>query len=478
MIYDKKTFWKSLAILVGVMGLMYVSGGAGFVIVVPFAFVAFFKKKPESVLFWVTVTISMMMGNQTLMPKNVIFALSQRGLLMAFGCLMMMQLLGHRKSPVVLPLLLMIPYVLFAIFPSALGWSPIISYLKLILFFVIYLAFWGVSNQVAVMPRPDPTKLRAMALAVFAFFLIGSICLIPFPAIGQLSGEEYVEAMLRGQEMVSLFKGMTMHSQSLGPIVSILAVFVFTDWVFGVRKFSKLYAILLLCCPILSYMTSSRTAMGSLLLGFLFASFCLVRERGIGARWRGKVKNAVFAVVGCCIIAVVAVPAARDSVARVAMKWDRHATASDFTMEQALVSRQGKMDEALYNFKKSPFIGNGFQVSEDMADQRRKSWKEYLSAPVEKGVWVTAVLEETGIIGMVLLFMFIVVAGFKLLALRAYVSLSVLFTMFVLNLGEFTMFSISYTGGLAWLFVFVGATMDALRLRDTQEFRFTMKPYC
>ncbi len=348
---------------------------------------------------------------------------------------MMLQLLGGRKSPIVSPFLLLLPYVLFAVLPSMLGWAPVISYLKLVLFFVIYVGFWGVANQVAIMPRLETSKLRAMALAVAVFFLIGSILLIPFPAISQLSGEEYVEAMLRGREAISLFKEMTMHSQALGPIVSVFAVFIFSDWVFGVRRFSWTHAILLTCCPVLSYMTSSRTAMGSLILGLLFVCFCVMRERGVGARWRGKVKNAIFASIGFAFIAIIAIPAARDSVVRFALKWDRNTVASDFTMERALKTRQGKIDSTLSNFEKSPLIGNGFQVSEDMVGQRRKSWKEYLSAPIEKGVWITAVLEETGVIGMGLLLLFAIGGGLKLMSQRAYISLSLLFTVFVVNLG-------------------------------------------
>ncbi len=72
MIYDKKIFWKCLSVLIGIVVLMKVTGGAGFVIVVPFAFAAFFRKKPDAVFFWVMVTISMLMGNQNLMPKDIV----------------------------------------------------------------------------------------------------------------------------------------------------------------------------------------------------------------------------------------------------------------------------------------------------------------------------------------------------------------------------------------------------------------------
>ena len=66
----------------------------------------------------------------------------------------------------------------------------------------------------------------------YFFFILGSIVLIPFPAISQLSGAEYVEAMKRGGAL-SLFKGMTMHSQSLGPCVAVIFSVLFADFVFS-----------------------------------------------------------------------------------------------------------------------------------------------------------------------------------------------------------------------------------------------------
>ena len=86
------------------------------------------------------------------------------------------------------------------------------------------------------------------------------------------------------------------------------------------------------------------------------------------------------------------------------------------TFENVLSSRQGLIDHAIKNFHESPWIGNGFQVSEKQKDMRIVSWKQLLAAPIEKGVWVVAVLEEGGIFGMALFCLFLLIAFYCLLS--------------------------------------------------------------
>jgi len=68
--------------------------------------------------------------------------------------------------------------------------------------------------------------------------------------------------------------------------------------------------------------------------------------------------------------------------------------------EEMMATRQGLIDRAMYNWRKKPLIGNGFQVSDEMQYEHRKGFADYLSAPIEKGVWISAVLEEGGVIGL------------------------------------------------------------------------------
>ncbi len=468
MIYDKKFLYRTIGILIALVALLKVTSGAGYLLVLPIAFGAFFQKKPETVLFWVAVSMTMVMGNNYLMPKSSIFMLSQRIMVMSFGLLIILQMAAKKKATSVKPFLFLLPYLFFMILPSSMGWMPLISFLKLSLFVIVYSAYLGISNEAALSSRASLPKMRAMLLAIAAFYIVGSILLIPFPAISQLSGQAYLDAIRSGRNVTSLFKGMSLHSQALGPMITMISIFLFADWVLAVRRWSWLHAGLFFLCPILIYKTSSRTAMGSFIFGILCVAYCVARERGIGARWRGKVKSAIGVFLLLLMVAVAVVPSLRDAVARYAMKWDQNAVAADFNVEGALVTRQGAIDSQLDNFKKKPVFGNGFQVAEYTAYQKLNSWKDYLSSPVEKGVWVTAILEEGGVVGMILFLSFLILAGFYLLAYRAYMALSMLVTMMVLNLGEFTLFSISAVGGFSWMLVFIAAAVDALRLRDDQ----------
>ncbi len=465
-VIDKREFWRNVMIFLFIMGLMFASGGAGFSVAIPFAFTAFLQRKSDRSLFWMGVSIAALMGNQFLMPKDMIFMIAQRVITMAFGCMMMLELVNVKIVPAVKPFLLLIPYLLFSIISSAFGWSPIVSYLKLFLFFVVYLAYLGVANQIALQSRSQLPHLRGVVLMIAAFFIVGSIAVLPFPGISQLTGEDYLAAIASGRTVLSLFKGVTVHSQALGPMIAVLTTFIFADWLLSVRKFSWMHFGLLLLCPYLLYRTSSRTAAGSMLVGFAIVTFCLLKERGIGRRWRAKVIPIILAGGFLLVVAAMIVPSTRDKIVQFALKQSMSVSASDFNTEDAFVSRQGLFDLALHNFKKSPIIGNGFQVSIHMENQKAKSLKDYLTAPIEKGVWIVAVLEETGAIGMFLLLTFLIASIARLMKGRCYITVSLLVTFFVLNLGEFSMFSMSNIGGFCWMFIFIGAAFDTLRLRD------------
>ncbi len=469
MIYDKKTFWKSILAIVATMVLMTVSGGTGYVLVLPLALMAFFQKKADAVLFWIIVSMAILMGNHTLMPKNMVFMISSKLIFLMFGFIMLLSLATHRKVPSVSPFGLLIPYLMFMVIPSSFGWSPIISLLKLLLFWLVYVALIGVTNDVSLQSRSNMPIVRSMIMAVAAFVIVGSILLIPFPGISQMTGEEYMNAIKSGAGVKSLFKGITWHSQTLGPMVAFLAVFIFADWVLCVKRFSWLHAILLGLCPVLLYKTSSRTAMGSVLIGIAMIAMCMMKERGIGIRWRAKVKSAMFAVAGLAVIAIVVVPSLRDSITRFALKTAGDVQVQDFTVEDAMFTRQGLIDRGMYNFRQSPLIGNGFQVSYEMQYTKIKSLRDAVSAPVEKGVWIPAILEEGGVVGMFLFLVFVIGVSVKLYASKSYMAFSLFITLIIMNLGEFTFFSMSGVGGFLWTIIFIGAAFDTLRLRDNKR---------
>ena len=111
--------------------------------------------------------------------------------------------------------------------------------------------------------------------------------------------------------------------------------------------------------------------------------------------------------------------------------YGEEARAGDFSMEYAMGMRQFLIDAQIYNFKKSPYIGNGVQVSEEMAYTKTTSFKDLISAPIEKGVWVTAVLEEDGVIGFTILVLFILGAILTMLRRGACTGVTVLSALVV-----------------------------------------------
>ena len=467
-VYDKGALVKSLLILIGTAVLMKATGGAGFLLVVPLVLSTLMMRRADKLFFYILLTTAMLVANPNVVPKDVVFGISQRVLMMILGVVMSVQLLGSRLSRYTKPILGIFPYVLFMIIPSAMGWSPKISFLKLFLFTMIFLAYFGVANQAAQSRSLYGGVVRSEMLAVAIFFIAGSVALIPFPGIGQLRGDQFLD----NPNATSLFMGMTSQSQALGPAISALAVILLGDLLFSVKKPDKLYLALLLCCPILIYKTSSRTGMGSFLLGLGYVVWLFMRAKGIGSRWRGKVMSIATTVVLLCVLVVVAVPSVRSGAIRFALKVSGESK-RELSAENVLSSRQGKIDECLANFHKKPLIGNGFQVSENMAYNRDKGGL-ILSAPIEKGVWIYAVLEEGGAIGFVLFAGFLLFTIHTLAKRRCYIGAGCLFVCALTNLGEFTFFSMTYMGGFIWSMVFAGVAMDVQRIR--QETRGAFRP--
>lgn len=464
-VFDTKAFFKTTFVLLVITALQMATSGNAYVFMVPIAIFAILTRRVEQMTFWLMCSVLLIIGNKYFMPASPAFLIAQRGMFAFMGLVSLMQITSRRSNPIVAPFLWMFLYIFYMAIVSAAGWNPTISYLKLILFSAIYLAYYGVANLAGQSHRFDERVVRSIILAVCAYLILGSIALIPFPALGQLSGEEFDASLRAGHDVVSLFKGMTMHSQTLAPVMASTFALLFADLVINVRKMNVFYLVLLLLCPYLIYMTSSRTGMLALMAGIAVPSYCVVRMRGIGVRWRGKVKSALFVLFAAAFVAFAAVPQVRDSVVRFALKWNKDARASDFTVTDAVSSRQGLIDSALDNFKKSPVIGNGFQVSEAYASLRRSTLKDLLSAPIEKGVWLTAILEEGGFVGFMILVGFYLCLGLTLLRRGAYTGLTTLSVLLFANMGEFTMFSMSAMGGYAWAMVFVGVAMDCARIR-------------
>lgn len=464
--YNPKIIWRSLLMIGFVVLLTKPTNGLGFIGVVPFVLGAMNRNKPEKLFLWLMIMILSLVAGAWLIPKSTSFYIVQRCLLVWIACVSITQSAGQKRCAALMPFLGIFFYAAYMVIPSVVGWCPIVSCLKLVLFTITILAFYGMALRVATSSKLDPTAIRSVFLAVAIFFLIGSVCSIPFPAISVMR----FDPLRDGPAPVSLFQGLANHSQCLGPLVSMISLTLFADLVFSIRRWDKLYLILLLCAPILIFKTSSRTAMGSFVIGIGILMFVFLKARGLLPQWRSKVVGAVSCIMILCLATAFAVPSVRDKAFRFIVKWnDSTVSNSQVTLSDITKSRQGLMDSAMENFRKSPMIGNGFQVLEYMKYIKYTEIKQLLSAPVEKGVWVTAILEEGGALGLFIFTIFSVFIFFTSIKRQAYTGATLYCVMIVSNFGEFTMFSMSYLGGFMWGCVFAGIAMDITRLRADQR---------
>lgn len=216
--------------------------------------------------------------------------------------------------------------------------------------------------------------------------------------------------------------------------------------------------------------------MGTFVLGAGFAFYCFLQTRSVKRSWHGKVVQIAFLgglVLGALILGS---SAGREKIVRFVVKQRDKDAAVQLTREGVMSSRQGKIDEGLANWRKSPAIGNGFQVSEDMKGFSISSLRSVLSAPVEKSVWFAAVLEEGGALGFGLFVVFLLCAIPTLIKRKAYIGATLFFSLICGNCGEFTFFSMSGGGGLQWGMVFIGIILDEQRLRRGQRAAFNAQP--
>lgn len=468
--YDLKALRKYTLMLLGMVAAVKVTGGFAMLAVPLFVIFAMTKRQPIELMFWVLFMMLYSCGNRAIFISNFIVVMTQRATLIMLTFMMAGQAFGKREARMTSPFWGILAYILWEFGISMQGFQPIVSYLKLVLFVCIFFAMMGVAVHVNVSSRVNAKILRSALLSFMIFMIIGSFLIIPIPSLSLMANKGDIERMLAG-ESISLFCGFSSHSQALGPMLGIFGTFLFADLVFSIKKWDPLYVVMLLICPILIYKTSSRTGMGTFIAGMGFVSFCVLQARGMGTHWKNRVVSTLIVCSIAFVAAILAVPSLREGAMRYALKWtgDKDASKETLTMETVVKSRQSLIDVSVYNFKKNPILGNGFQVSEEMAHTKYGSISKLLSAPIEKGVWIYAIPEEGGVVGMILFSGWLVFLFPTLIKRRAYVAAATFFTFAFANLGEFSFFSMSYVGGLYWSLALAASSLDVQRLKSDKE---------
>ena len=142
--------------------------------------------------------------------------------------------------------------------------------------------------------------------------------------------------------------------------------------------------------------------------------------------------------------------------------------------EAVTSSRQGLIDESMYDFRRNPMLGSGFQVAEYTAEQVARSGSGLvISAPIEKGVLPVMVLGETGVIGAVVFAIFLISFYTTSCSRRLYVTAALFTVLLATNMGEATFFSPGGGGGVLWTISIIGGyciDMQLARERKSREY--------
>ena len=436
---------------------------------------AFSSKLGWALVFFVLIPFFVIL-NSGVMPKaSPVVGVSLRIGPLLIG--LVLAILGaSREGRHRLPFVGIIPFMLAALISSVDGWMPYVSYLKWINFVVFLFGIWFGTQNLQHRPA-DVFLLRSFFLAMAVVIVFGSILLIPFPSISYATSLMYVlrdggEALaeevfreMRLDGLKTLFCGITNHSQALGGLLVGLFPLVLCDMLFVERRFCALHVGLIVTMLPLIYMTRSRMALVSFVGSLLLVTFYTARRVQMSAMLRRKLGHGLAVGLTLLIIAAIGMQIQSGVMSHWVRKTDSTEVDRRSLGEALTSSRMGLMEYGLWEFRRSPLIGSGFQVAEYTRDRLEGQKGLIISASIEKGVLPVMVLGETGILGAVCFLFFLFSFYYTCSQRRYFVTITMFSILLVSNLGEATFFSPGGGGGIGWMICVVGGfTLDTLLL--------------
>lgn len=485
--FYKKSF-KILAILLLVIGAARVTAGVALVAVVLVGVFASFRNRRgvaicSYMVFPFLLAVSPFVSPKTGMVWSYVIRFGHLAIAMAL--ILSAGRTGHGSNR--LPFGMMFPFLLSACVGSATGWLPMVSYMKLVNFTFFLAALWVGTQNLQNRPH-DLQTIRAFLFAVVLFFILGSALVYPFPQISfatTLRGSEFFDDAQQAaavyREIVAsggktLFCGITNHSQTLAAVSVLCCLWTLCDLVFVERRMRVLHLVLVLLALPMLYMCRSRVAFITMVAGMLMISFYTVQKVNVPFLVRKQLRSGLAAL----IVAIGAALAIGEVDNGMVSRWLRKTNdveGDTRSLSEAMTSsRQGLMEYSMYEFRRNPLWGSGFQVAE-YNRAMVKGQGLVLSASIEKGVLPVMVLGETGIVGSLLFLVFLV--SFYVTASRRclYVTITMFTAMFVANLGEAMFFAPGGDGSLMWMLTVVGGfAIDTVLLYERRINKIAASP--
>lgn len=408
-------------------------------------------------------------GTSMLIGRLGVFALAVLSMVVGTGR-------GGEKEKI--PLWGLYAYLVCAVVSSVDGWFPLISFLKILNFLLMLIGISFISKTMQF--RDQDLMLVRAAMMAFAIIIIpGSVVTYFVPSIGysmQVHKMEMWGMYLTGQEVasrgMSMFNGMTWHSQALAPLTGLFVSWVLCDLLLVEGPKSPLHWGIILISPVLLYMTRSRTGFVVFVAGLFLINFYCLPTASISNRFRTHVRSMFWGFLVLLLVVGLSMQLKNDAISRWLRKND-DVSADHRTLKEAMTnSRMGLVNVGLRDFCLNPLLGKGFQVMESHRAAYRAGAITLFSAPIEKGVLPIMVLGEGGLLGGFFFAIFLIsfyAWGIK----RRNVTCLTMFTLFLMsNMGEATFFSPAGAGGTIWMLSCVGGLcIDALAKRLAQRRR-------
>ena len=474
-----KSAFKALAFIVlYVAASRFTYGGVPLLLVLFGCAAAFSGKSGRAICCYILLPFTINI-NPVILPKDgFLWPIALR-----FGTLALAIALcfsaSRRHGANRLPFFGIVPFLMSACVGSATGWLPMVSYMKLVNYFFFLLGIWVGTQNLQDRPK-DLALLRATLFAMTAFIILGSVAVMPFRGIsfatslqgylregGAAAADAAFQDIVRGGGNV-LFCGITNHSQALSPILALSFAWLLCDMLFVEKRIRLPHvALILLAMPML-YMTRSRVAFVTLASSLALIYFYAIRKIPIAHAVKRKLGAGMLLFIAATV-AVLAVMEVRDNTVS---KWlrktqDVEVDAQQRSLTEAMTSsRQGLMEYSMYEFRRNPLWGSGFQVAVYNRDMV-KGQGLVLTASIEKGVLPMMVLGETGIVGAVLFAFFLISFYATATRRRLYVTITMFTLLLASNMGEATFFSPGGIGSVLWILTVVGGfVIDTLLLHQ------------
>ena len=351
-------------------------------------------------------------------------------------------------------------YVLAVILTFSVSYAPMVSLLKLTAF------LWGFATINAGIERSRNYPWLQWLCSLWATIVLTSIPLIA-SAYGYWRNG-------------SGFQGITAQPQAYGILVAPITTYL-TLWLFLNVGGRRGVLIVATCLGWLTMALSlSRTAVLSVILaGLLACSYALVARPDIRSRIKRQLLSSsrlAVVTIASALLALYLVQVA-NAVGEFLVKGKRAGGESAPSAITASLqdSRGGLIQQQLANIRQHPFTGIGFGVASDAETFHVTRSTSLFNLPsgasVEKGSLPTAVVEENGVFGALLFFLFIWLFIRRVLRRADAPAIGLVLCALLLNAGEMMFFSAGALGIFIWLTMGVAAAQTVSRRALGQRYR-------